>query len=50
MSEPSSDWPRIRRADALPGGRKLIVLRDAASYITALSQKGRTRPSVADRG
>jgi hypothetical protein len=31
--------PRIRGAVALPDGRKLVVLRDAANYITALPAK-----------
>jgi hypothetical protein len=41
MSEPSSRWRRqFDEPIALPDGRKLIVLRDAASYITALPEKG----------
>jgi hypothetical protein len=37
MSEPSSGWGRqFDEPITLPDGQKLIVLRDAASYITAL--------------
>jgi hypothetical protein len=40
MSEPSSGWGRIfHEPIELPDGRKLILLRDAASYITALPKK-----------
>ncbi len=43
MSELSSGWwPRIRRAIALPDGGKLVLLRDAANYITALPAKEAT--------
>jgi hypothetical protein len=31
--------PRVRRSDILPGGRKLVTLRDAAHYITSLPKK-----------
>ncbi len=34
--------PRIRRAIALPDGGKLVLLRDAANYITALPAKEAT--------
>ena len=45
MSEPSSDWGRdFDEPIALPDGRKLIVLRDAASYITALPKKEADAP------
>jgi hypothetical protein len=45
MSEPSSDWGReFDEPIALPDGRKLIVLRDAASYITALPNKEADAP------
>jgi hypothetical protein len=40
LSEPSSGWGReFDEPIALPDGRKLIVVRDAASYITALPEK-----------
>ena len=40
MSEPSSGWGReFDEPIALPDGRKLVTLRDAASYITALPKK-----------
>ena len=40
MSEPSSGWSReFDELIALPDGRKLVTLRDAASYITALPKK-----------
>ena len=45
MSEPSSGWGReFDEPIALPDGRKLIVLRDAASYITALRKKEADAP------
>jgi hypothetical protein len=45
MSEPSSGWGRVfDEPIALPGGKKLIVLRDAASYITALPKKEADAP------
>jgi hypothetical protein len=45
MSEPSSGWGReFDEPIALPGGKKLIVLRDAASYITALPKKEAEAP------
>jgi hypothetical protein len=37
LKEPSSGWGReFEEPIALPDGRKLILLRDAASYITTL--------------
>jgi hypothetical protein len=37
MSESTSGWSReFDESIALPGGRKLVCLRDAANYITAL--------------
>ena len=40
MSELSSGWSReFEEPVALPDGRKLVVLRDAANYITALPAK-----------
>ena len=40
MAETSSGWGRqFDEPIALPGGRKLKTLRDAASYITALPKK-----------
>jgi hypothetical protein len=40
MSKPSSGWGRqFDEPIELPDGRKLVVLRDAASYITALPKK-----------
>jgi hypothetical protein len=45
MSEPLSGWGReFDEPIALPDGRKLIVLRDAASYITALPKKEADTP------
>ena len=45
MSEFSSSWGReFDEPIALPGGKKLIVLRDAASYITALPKKEADAP------
>jgi hypothetical protein len=45
MSEPSSGWGReFDEPIELPDGRKLIVLRDAASYITALPKKEADAP------
>ena len=45
MSEPSSDWGHeFDEPIALPDGRKLIVLRNAASYITALPKKEADAP------
>ena len=45
MSEPSSGWGREFDAPiALPGGRKLVTLRDAASYITGLPAKESALP------
>jgi hypothetical protein len=45
MSEPSSGWGReFDEPIAQPDGRKLIVLRDAASYITALPKKEADAP------
>ena len=45
MSEDRSDWGReFEEPIALPDGRKLIVLRDAASYITALPKKESDAP------
>jgi hypothetical protein len=45
MSEPSSGWGReFDEPIALPDGRKLITLRDAASYITALPKKEAEAP------
>jgi hypothetical protein len=45
MSEPSSGWGReFDEPIALPDGRKLITLRDAASHITALPKKEAEAP------
>ncbi len=45
MSEPSSGWGReFDEPIAPPDGRKLIVLRDAAGYITALPKKEADAP------
>jgi hypothetical protein len=45
MSEPSSGWGRqFDEPIELPDGRRLIVLRDAASYITALPKKEADTP------
>jgi hypothetical protein len=45
MSEPSSGWGReFDEPIALPDGRKLVLLRDAASYITALPEKEADTP------
>ena len=53
MSEPSSGWGRqFDEPIELPDGRKLVVLRDAASYVTALPKKeaDRARMAGGDRG
>jgi hypothetical protein len=45
MSEPSSGWGReFDEPIALPDGGRLVVLRDAASYITALPRKEADAP------
>jgi hypothetical protein len=45
MSEPSSGWGRqFDEPIELPDGRKLVVLRDAAGYITALPKKESAAP------
>jgi hypothetical protein len=45
MSERSSGWGReFDEPIVLPDGRKLIVLRDAAGYITALPKKEADAP------
>ena len=45
MSESSSGWSRkFDEPIALPDGRKLVTLRDAASYITALPKKEADAP------
>jgi hypothetical protein len=45
MSEPSSGWGRqFDEPIELPDGRKLVVLRDAAGYITALLKKEADAP------
>jgi hypothetical protein len=45
MSEPSSGWGRqFDEPITLPDGQKLVVLRDAASYITALPAKDAALP------
>jgi hypothetical protein len=45
MSELSSGWSReFDESIALPGGGKLVVLRDAANYITALPAKEAALP------
>ena len=45
MSEPSSGWGRqFDEPIELPDGRKLVVLRDAASYVTALPKKEAVAP------
>jgi hypothetical protein len=45
MSELSSGWSReFDEPIALPDGEKLVVLRDAANYITALPAKEATLP------
>jgi hypothetical protein len=45
MSEPSSGWGHeFDEPIALPNGRQLVVLRDAASYITALPKKEADAP------
>jgi hypothetical protein len=45
MSEPSSSWGReFDELIALPDGRKLVAMRDAASYITALPRKEADTP------
>ena len=45
MSEPSSGWGReFDEPIALPDGRELTLLRDAASYITALPKKESAAP------
>jgi hypothetical protein len=45
MSEPSSGWSReIDEPIALPDGRRLIALRDAASYITGLPREDAELP------
>jgi hypothetical protein len=45
MSEHRSGWSReFDKPIALPGGEKLVVLRDAANYITALPAKEATLP------
>jgi hypothetical protein len=45
MSEHSSGWGRkFDEPIELPDGRKLIVLRDVASYITALPKKEADAP------
>ena len=45
MSEPSSGWGRqFDEPIELPDGRKLVVLRDAASYVTALPKKEADAP------
>ena len=39
MSEPSSGWGReFDEPITLPGGRQLVTLRDAASFITSLPE------------
>ena len=61
MSEPSSGWSReFDEPIALPGGARLVSLRDAANYITALADDEAALPEwqaaiealmlVADRG
>ncbi len=46
MSEPSSGWGReFDEPIALPDGTKLVCLRDAASYITALPKKESAAPA-----
>src|ERR1700682_240601 len=45
MSERKSGWSReFAEPIALPDGGKLVVLRDAADYITALAAKGAALP------
>ena len=45
MSEPSSGWGRqFDEPIELPDGRKLVVPRDAASYVTALPKKEADAP------
>jgi hypothetical protein len=45
MSEQVPGWSReFDEPIALPGGEKLVVLRDAANYITALPTKEATPP------
>ena len=45
MSEHQSGWSReFDEPITLPDGRKLVVLRDAASYITALRKKEADAP------
>jgi hypothetical protein len=45
MSEPSSGWGRqFDEPIELPDGTKLVCLRDAASYITALPKKQADAP------
>ena len=45
MSEQSSGWSReFDEPIALPDGEKLVVLRDAANYITALPAKEAALP------
>ena len=45
MSEPSSGWGReFDEPIALPDSRKLVTLRDAASYITGLPKREADAP------
>jgi hypothetical protein len=45
MSEHQSGWGReFDEPIALPDGRKLVTLRDAANYVTALPEKEATAP------
>jgi hypothetical protein len=47
MSEHRSGWGReFDEPIALPDGEKLVVLRDAANYITALPAKEATLPEL----
>jgi len=39
-----SPKPRVRRSDIAARGRKLVTLRDAATYITALLKKEAAEP------
>jgi hypothetical protein len=45
MAERTSDWGReFDEPIALPNGRKLVVLRDAAAYVTALPPEESSLP------
>jgi hypothetical protein len=50
MAERKQDWSReFEDPISLPGGRKLVTLRDAADYITCLPKKGIRLAGMASR-